>query len=129
MRDRPRANRAFAFHYVVRSRPNRKEAISMDNSTAPRSLPRRVLVSFRLGGAFFALANVICVGIIAYAYLSAKREPRTLEVKGSAKKTIASDTVAWEGRITARDADLVKAYDKLKADSDRVSAFIRTAGI
>jgi hypothetical protein len=101
----------------------------MGTTDQPRSLPRRVLVSLQLGGAFFALANVVCVAIIAYAYLSAKREPRTLEVKGSAKKTIASDTVAWEGRITARDADLVKAYDKLKADSDRVSAFIRAAGI
>lgn len=94
-----------------------------------QSLPRRVVVSLQLGGVFFALANVICVGIFAYAYLSARREPRTLEVKGSAKKTIASDTIAWEGRITARDADLVKAYDKIKADSDRVSAFIRAAGI
>src|SRR5262249_44290977 len=62
-------------------------------------------------------------------YLSVKHEPRTLDVKGSAKKAILSDTIAWDATITARDPDLIAAYDKLKADADRVAAFIKTAGV
>jgi hypothetical protein len=93
------------------------------------SLPQRVIVSLQLGGIFFAIANVVCVSILAYAYLSVKQEPKTLEVKGSAKKTIVSDTITWNGTISSRDPDLIKAYDKIKADADRVAEFIRKAGI
>jgi len=98
-------------------------------SESKPSLPRRLIVTLQLGGVFFAVANIICVAILAYVYLAVKLEPKTLEVKGSAKKAIVSDTVTWQGTITARDADLVKAYDKIKADADRVSAFIKAAGI
>lgn len=101
----------------------------MNASDNNQSLPRRIIVSLQLGGFFFAVANVICVAILAYVYLSVKHEPRTLEVKGSAKKAIVSDTVAWTSTITARDAELVKAYDKIKADADRVAAFIKNAGV
>ncbi len=95
----------------------------------PTSLTRRVIVSLQLGGGFFALANIICVAIFGYVYLASKHPPKTLEVKGSAKKAIVSDTISWEGTITTRDHDLIKAYDKLKADADRVAAFLKTAGI
>jgi hypothetical protein len=97
------------------------------DSSAPQ--PRRTIVSLQIGGLFFALANVVCVAILGYVYLSAKHEPKTLEVKGSARKEITSDTVQWTGTITAHDADLVKAYDKIKQDADGVAAFIRSAGI
>jgi len=101
----------------------------MTASDPKASLPQRLIVTLQLGGVFFALANIICVAILGYVYLSVKHEPRTLEVKGSAKKEIVSDTVAWQGTITTRDAELVKAYDKIKADADRVSVFIKSAGI
>ena len=100
-----------------------------EKSIAAQSLPRRLIVSLQMGGGFFALANIICVAILGYVYLSVKHEPRTLEVKGAAKKAIVSDTVAWAGTITARDPNLVKAYDKLKADGERVAGFIRKAGV
>lgn len=93
------------------------------------SLPRRVIVTLQAGGFFFALANVICVAILGYVYLSVKHEPRTLEVKGSAKREITSDTIDWDGTITTRDPDLIKAYATLKDDADRVAAFIKAAGI
>jgi hypothetical protein len=91
--------------------------------------PGRMIVSLQVGGFFFALANVICVAILAWTYLSVKLEPKTLEVKGSAKKAIVSDLVTWSGTITAKDADLTKAYDKLKADADKVAAFLKANGI
>src|SRR6266566_3999513 len=100
-----------------------------EKSFAAQSLPRRLIVSLQMGGGFFALANIICVAILGYVYLSVKHEPRTLEVKGAAKKAIVSDVVQWNGTITARDPDLVKAYDKLKVDADKVAAFIKKAGV
>jgi uncharacterized protein len=100
-----------------------------EKSIAAQSLPRRLVVSLQVGGGFFALANIICVAILGYVYSSAKHEPKTLEVKGSAKKGIVSDTVMWLGTITARDPNLVKAYEKLKADADRVADFVKKAGI
>jgi len=96
---------------------------------APGKNTRRMIVSLQVGGFFFALANVICVAILAWAYLSVKLEPKTIEVKGSAKKAITSDLITWSGTITAKDADLTKAYDKLKADADKVGTFLKTNGI
>ncbi|HUB24478.1 MAG TPA: SIMPL domain-containing protein [Tepidisphaeraceae bacterium] len=101
----------------------------MGNPANNSSLPRRIIVTLQAGGFFFSLANVVCVAILGYVYLSSKREPRTLEVKGSAKREITSDIVDWDGTITTRDPDLVKAYIKLKDDADRAAAFIKAAGI
>jgi uncharacterized protein len=92
-------------------------------------LPRRVILSLQIGGAFFAAANVVCVAILAYTYLASKNEPRTLEVKGSAKKEIVSDRIAWSGTFTASDPDLVKAYSLLNSDANRVALFLRKEGI
>jgi hypothetical protein len=88
-----------------------------------------MIVSLRVGGVFFALANVICVAILAWTYLSVKLEPKTIEVKGSAKKAIESDLITWSGTITAKDADLTRAYDKLEGDAGRVAAFLKAHGI
>lgn len=101
----------------------------MSGESAKPSIPRRLIVSLQVGGVFFALANVVCVAILARTYLAVKLEPKTLEVKGSAKKLIVSDTITWEGKFSARDADLVKAYEKLKRNADLVAAFVRKAGI
>jgi len=89
----------------------------------------RMDVSLKVGGVFFALANIICVAILCWTYLSVKLEPKTIEVKGSAKKSIESDLITWTGVITAHDEDLIKAYDKIKASSDKVAAFIKAAGV
>jgi len=94
-----------------------------------KSLPSKIVVSLQAGGIFFAIANVLCVAILVYAYMAVKLEPKTLEVKGSAKKVIVSDTISWSGTVSARDADLPKAYDKLKSDTDRIAAFIKAAGV
>lgn len=89
----------------------------------------RMDVTLKVGGVFFALANIICVAILCWTYLSVKLEPKTIEVKGSAKKSIESDLITWTGVITAHDEDLIKAYDKIKANSDKVAAFIKAAGV
>ena len=93
------------------------------------SRARRLLVTLQMGGVFFALANIICVAILAWTYVHVKLEPKTIEVKGSAKKAITSDLITWTATITTRNADLPKAYDKLKADADRVAAFLKDKGV
>lgn len=100
-----------------------------ETSSKPVTFPEKLVVTLRAGGPFFAIANIICVAILAWAYLSVKLEPKTLAVTGSARKAILSDLVTWSGSITAKDANLVKAYDALKAASDKVEEFLVTNGI
>jgi len=93
------------------------------------SLPKKIVVTLRAGGAFFALANIVCVAILAWTYLAVKLEPKTLAVTGSARKAIVSDRVTWEGTIRAHDPDLVKAYGALNASAEKVEAFLVASGI
>ena len=92
-------------------------------------LPGKLVVTLKTGGYFFALANVVCVAILAWAYVAVKMEPKTLAVTGSARKAIVSDLVTWSGTITATDQDLVKAYDTLKHESDQVRSFVIASGV
>ena len=100
-----------------------------DANSRAATLPEKIVVTLRAGGVFFAIANVVCVAILAWAYISVKLEPKTLAVTGSARKAIVSDLVTWSGTITAKDASLVKAYDDLKVASDKVKAFLVANGI
>ncbi len=91
--------------------------------------PNNLIVTLRAGGLFFAVANVVCVAILAWTYLSVKLEPKTLAVTGSARKGIVSDQITWTGTVTAKDTNLVRAYDALKISSDKVREFLVTNGI
>jgi uncharacterized protein len=93
------------------------------------NLPGKIVVTLRAGGIFFALANVVCVAILAWSYLAVKFEPKTLAVTGSARKAIVSDLITWSGVIRVNDPDLVKAYDALKANADKVKAYLVARGI
>src|SRR4051812_12511605 len=92
-------------------------------------LPEKIVVTLRAGGAFFAMANVICVAILAWTFLSVKLEPKTLAVTGSARKAIVSDLITWSGTITAKNPDMIKAYDSLKVAADKTAAFIVSNGV
>jgi len=100
-----------------------------DTNSTSATLPGKIVVTLRAGGIFFAAANVICVAILAWTYLSVKFEPKTLAVTGSARKAIVSDLVTWSGSLTAKDPNLVKAYDDLKAASDKARDFLVGKGI
>jgi hypothetical protein len=103
--------------------------MSENTNDQGRRLPEKLVVTLKAGGIFFALANVVCVAILAWAYISVKLEPKTLSVTGSARKAIVSDMITWCGTITADDADLVTAYDHLKTAADKVKAFVAASGI
>lgn len=100
-----------------------------ENTAKTGLLPEKLVITLRAGGVFFAIANVLCVAIFAYVYLSVKLEPKTLSVTGSARKAIVSDHVTWSGTIAAKNADLVKAFDTLKSSSDKVRNFLMAMGI
>jgi uncharacterized protein len=100
-------------------------------SDTPQTQPgnSNVIVTLRAGGIFFAAANVICVGIICWAYLSVKFEPKTMNVTGSARKSITSDRIHWSGRIMVKDPDLKIAFDKLSKSADLVVSYIESGGL
>ncbi len=100
-----------------------------DNSPHPRTWPEKVVVSLRAGGVFFAMANVICVGLLVYAYLQVKLEPKTMSVTGSARKAIVSDRIAWSCTVTAKDPDLQKAFEAIQASTAKVKEFLTKASI
>ena len=104
-------------------------SLMSETSEKPVTLPQKLVVTLRAGGAFFAVANVVCVAILAWAYLSVKLEPKALAVTGSARKAIVSDLVTWSGTVTTKDTDLVKAYDALKIAADKVKDFLVANGI
>lgn len=100
-----------------------------ETSGRSSTLPEKLVVTLRAGGLFFALANVVCVAIIAWSYVTVKLEPKTLAVTGSARKAIVSDLVTWSGTIMANAPELVKAYDALKINAEKVKAFLVASGI
>ncbi|CAN5586555.1 SIMPL domain-containing protein [soil metagenome] len=91
-------------------------------------LPLRVSVSLR-AGVVLAIANVLCAGIVAYAWTRTHRETKAIAVTGSARKAIQSDLIVWNAKITAIDADLTKAYDTLNASTKRAIDFVKAQGI
>lgn len=92
------------------------------------SLPTRVIVSLR-AGVILAIANVLCVCILSWAYMHTKAEPKVISVTGSAKKAIQSDLIVWSADISADDANLPAAYSKLKDSTDRAMQFLKSKGI
>jgi hypothetical protein len=98
--------------------------------SAPKSLtlPARVIVSLR-AGAVLAVANVLCVAILAWAYTHVKGEAKAISVTGSAKKAIRSDLIVWAGKISVNHPDLGKGYEALKLATDKTLAYLKSQRI
>lgn len=92
------------------------------------ALPAKVIVSLR-AGVVLALANIVCVIIFSAVWIQVKAEPKVISVTGSAKKTIQSDLIVWTGQVTVNDPELVKAYEQLKAATEKTNAYLRDNGI
>jgi hypothetical protein len=91
-------------------------------------LPLKVIVSLR-AGVILALANIVCVTIFVYAWTRVRSEPHVISVTGSARKGITSDLVVWSAKVSTIEADLQKAYDTLKASTDKTLEYLRQAGV
>lgn len=92
------------------------------------TLPAKVIVSLR-AGFVLALANVLCVAILAYAYTSTRSGPKSIQVTGSAKKLITSDLIVWTASVSNADPDLATAYSKLEDSVKRTRAYLSSKGI
>lgn len=90
--------------------------------------PAKVIVSLR-AGVVLALANIVCVMIFAAAWTRVKAEPKTIQVTGSARKSIQSDLIIWSAKVSAIDPDLTHAYEGLKTSTDKTLAFLKSQGI
>jgi hypothetical protein len=91
-------------------------------------LPTRVIVSLR-AGFVLAIANILCVAIIAWAFLRVQGHDQVITVTGSAKKTILSDLAVWRANVSTNAKGPVEAYDALKIASDRTREFLLKNGI
>lgn len=92
------------------------------------SLPAKVIVSLR-AGVVLAIANVLCVAILAWAYTHVKSGVKEISVTGSAKKAITSDLIVWTSKVTVSNPDPVGGFDQLKIATDKTLGYLRAQGI
>jgi uncharacterized protein len=91
-------------------------------------LPTRVIVSLR-AGFVLALANIVCVAILGWAWVHAKSPAKEISVTGSARKKIESDLIVWRTDVVVRNENLVKAYEELNQGVEKTLAFLKTQGV
>jgi len=76
-----------------------------------------------------ALGLVAGAALLGNAVGRIRQGADQLEVTGSARRPIRSDFVVWRVRVGAQEAALPAAYQRLKAQSDRLSTYLRGRGI
>lgn len=106
----------------------RSAHVSGNSEARSVGLPAKVIVSLR-AGFVLALANVVCVGILAYAWTKTHRVEKSIQVTGSAKKVIVSDLIVWTAKVSNADPDLGKAYVKLEASVAKARGYLKARGI
>ena len=90
--------------------------------------PSRIIVSLRSGLAL-AAANIVCAGIIAWAWMHIRQSDQTVQVTGSATVRIQSDLIVWRGTVTARADELAEAYRRLKESVAAAAEFVKARGV
>ena len=81
-------------------------------------------------GVCIVVATVASSMILSQGFLKVMKFTREqITVTGSAQKEITSDFVVWRGEFTRRDADLTAAYAALKADHEKVRAYLASKGV
>jgi uncharacterized protein len=98
----------------------------------PSGRPRKVLALGFVGVLGLAAAAVWSTSIASNTWKSVRgrtAQERQIEVTGSAKKRIESDTISWTATVQATDMDRTAAYKKLRANVEATVAFLKAAGI
>lgn len=80
-----------------------------------------------LAGLFLAAGLVGAAMVLTRAWLRIA-ESGVVNVTGSARKNVRSDLVIWRGSFSVEAESLVQAHRRLKADADKVVAFLQRAG-
>lgn len=77
-----------------------------------------------------ALAMVACTLIATVGWSRVKlQRPTSIDVRGSAKRRIASDLAQWTSSVAVIKPTRVEAYGALKKDVDLVVAFLKSKGV
>jgi hypothetical protein len=76
-----------------------------------------------------ALGLVAGAAVLGDAVGRIRQGADAVEVTGSARRPIRADFVVWRVRVGAQEASLQPAYQRLKAQSDRLRAYLRGRGI
>jgi uncharacterized protein len=80
-------------------------------------------------GVSLAIGIIISTLVIAKTVEKVKIQNQRIQIKGFAEQKITSDLAVWQSRITTRSQDLVRAYNKLKQDLQKVLTYLEQKGI
>ena len=81
-----------------------------------------------LAGLFLAAGLVLSATLLARAWMKiAERE--SINVTGSARKSVRSDMIVWRGSFAVEATDLLTAQRKLKADLAKVEGFLQAKAV
>lgn len=81
------------------------------------------------------VALILSVGLVISSYTvvegvkSVKSAPKALTVTGSAKRTIQSDVIVWEGSFSVDAYDMTSGYAELKKEAEVVRKYFADKGI
>lgn len=77
----------------------------------------------------FSLAIIVASIVGGYAIIHRNDAERTISVTGLGSQDFDSDLVVWEGRFSALNPDLGKAYEELKSNREKVEAYLTQKNI
>jgi uncharacterized protein len=81
-----------------------------------------------LAGLFLAVGLVLSSMLGTTAWMKIKNS-QFITSKGSTRKNVKSDLVVWKGSFMTEAPTLLEAQHKLKADANKVAAFLRAGGV
>jgi len=87
------------------------------------------------GVTLIVISLILSLGLVFSSYTvvegvkEVKNAPKSLTVTGSAKKTIQSDVIAWEGSYSVDAPDMISGYATLKQNTETVKAYFESKGI
>ncbi|MEO6876772.1 MAG: SIMPL domain-containing protein [Opitutaceae bacterium] len=84
---------------------------------------------FGLLAGLFLAAGLCFASIIFTKTWTHLHESQVIDVTGSARKNVTSDLIVWRASFAVEDQELLSAHAKLKADLEKVSAFLHDKGV
>ncbi|MDB6094553.1 MAG: hypothetical protein JWM32_2115 [Verrucomicrobia bacterium] len=84
---------------------------------------------FGLLAGLFLAAGLCFASIVFTRTWTHLHESQVIDVTGSARKNVRSDLVVWRASFSVDDEALLNAHEKLKADLEKASAFLRSKGV
>lgn len=81
-----------------------------------------------VGTIVVAVAVVASASLLAGAVVRAKGNAEAITVTGSARRLVTADTAIWSARLSRRAPQIGAGYAAVKADADRLIAYLTKAG-